>query len=1325
MIRRISTEQGLSSTDTWSVLRDHSGFIWIGTLDGLNRYDGYGMKVFKSVLTDPTTLSDSPIRTVYEDRSGVLWIGTWFGGLNRFDRKTESFTRFQHDPANPNSLSSDSVYAILEDQTGAFWLGTRDGGLNRFDPETGDFTAYRHDPDDPTSLGNDNIYALAEDADGTIWLATDNGLDRFNPITETFRHYRNDPEDPASLSNNVIRSLLVDSAGTVWAGTWGGGLNRFDRQSEGFSHYRNEPDNPNSLSNDAVMSIKQAANGALWIGTLGGGPNWLDPQTGRFQRLGTESEDPWALEATAVYDFLEEDGLLWLATNNDIFVLDLQPKRFQTFQHEPNNDDSLASNEIDSIYADPQGILWVATGSTGLNRIDRTTGEVTHFQENPADPASSSANEIWEIAPDGDGKLWLATFGDGLKKFDPETGESLTYRNNPDDRESLGSDRVTSVVRDQSGTVWVGTWDAGLDRFDPATGAFSHYVHDPDDPHSLSDNTIMMVTEDHNGELWIGTLNGGLNRFDRATETFTRYQGEAGNPQSLPANAITAVLLDRAGRIWVGTLNGGLARLNIETGEATVYDQSDHLPADSVFSILEDARGRLWLSTSNGLSRFDPNTGSFRNYDVDDGLPGNVFEASTAFQSPSGEMFFGASNGLLAFYPDQIDDNPTVPPVVITDLLLANDPVPIGEDSVLQQAIDETDRLTLSYRDRVISFEFSALNYAAPHKNRYRYMLDGFDEGWTEVGSERRLVTYTNLDPGDYTFHVLGSNNDGAWNEEGASLALTITPPWWDTLGFRTLVSFLFVGLIAAVFVGERRRATIQQRNLEAKVQARTRELLDARTQITTLFDSSPLGIAMATLDGNILGVNRSMQRISGYTEDELLQSDVSELYANPQERVQLLEQLSANGYLSNYGTQLRRRDGSHYYASLNLSRLAMAGQDIVLGITDDITDEVNARNALTALHQISYDLATIADVDGLLEHAFQSLHKILDFRRAAFMIFRDGEESLTLYAYGSPDLTIQQIPLNSWPFLQTIVAVRDTVYVPDIHANKSVQAELDNLDIEEWSAVLSACKSWLCIPLLVGERIIGVLNIVHKAADHYDANTIEIARTFANQLAVAMDNIHHTQQAQVAAVTDERSRIARDLHDSVTQTLFTASVLAEAAPLIWTKNPELARQNMEKLSILIRGALSEMRSLLLELRADTLPNQTLDELLPVLVEAVRMRTNAVISINVEGDCQPPPEVTMTFYRIAQEALNNVARHAEAFRVDITLQNKPDGILLHIRDDGRGFDPQNIPAGHLGLSIMAERAKKIGGQLQIHSEPGHGTELTITWPDAKERENHG
>jgi PAS domain S-box-containing protein len=1329
----VATEQGLSNLDVWDVLLDDQGFMWFATLDGLDRYDGYQMRVFKHDHEDPHSLSENTIRTLYQDRSGTLWIGTWTSGLERFDRNTESFTHFRHNPDDPNSLGTDSVFAILEDRAGQIWLGTRGGGLDRFDPITQTFTHYRHDANNPQSLSNDKVFNLLEDHDGMLWVGTDGGLNRLDPATGTFTTYRNDPANPASLSNDEVRALHLDDDGMLWVGTFGGGLDRLDLnqvkagEQPLFTHYRHDPDDAQSLSDDNVFSIQRDVHGRLWIGTLGGGLNLLDAKTGAFQHYPANETAPQDFAAHRVYRMAEDARALWQGTDNGVYLLDLRPKPFYTFAHDPNDPNSLAGSVLDFVYQDPQGIVWASTTHSGLNRIDRSAHTVTHYRHDPNNPDSVGLDDIWDIRPSRDGGLWLATYGAGLDKFDPKTETFTHYRHDPADANSLASDLTTSVYEDPTGVVWIGTWDAGVDRFDPTTQVFIHFPHNPADPNSLDDNAVMSFDPDRNGGLWVGTL-AGVNRITPGTGTIVRYPLNSQNESTSDATGVSSIHEARNGEIWVASYGEGLYHLNPAGEVIRHYSQKDGIPSDAVFSILEDSQGRFWLSTSHGLSRFDPATGTFRNFDREDGLPGNSFKQAIAFQGLHGEMFFGGKDGLVSFFPDQIQDNPTVPPVVITHFLLANKPVPISSGSVLTRSILATNDLTLSYQDRVISFEFAALNYIAPQKNRYRYLLQGFDQEWTEVGSDRRLVTYTNLDPGEYVFRVIGSNNDGVWNETGASLRLTITPPWWETTWFRVTLAAIVVGLVAGGFVLQRRRAVQQQRKLEAMVVERTRELQDARTQINTLFDTSPLGICAATIEGKIIGVNRALQRMTGYSEDELLQSNVTVLYAYPEQRVHLLEQLKAAGFLSNYGIQFRRRDDSHYFASLSLSQLELAGQTVLLGVTEDVTAQVEARQALTTLNQMSYDMASITDLAALVDHAVPHLHQIVDFQRAALMLIEDGEETLTIYVYTSPtsppELILRQVPISSFPSLRSVLTGRETDYVPDMQASAAIQAELDNIQMKQWLAALKATSSWLGLPLVAGEHTIGLLNLLHDKADQFSAGDIELARTFANQLAVAIDNIHLKEQAGLSAAADERSRIARELHDSVTQTLFTASVLAEATPRIWNKDQNIARQNMEKLSLLIRGALAEMRSLLLELRLDTPLNQTLHQLLNTLAEATRARANLTVSLNVEGDRPLPAEVTLALYRITQEALNNVIRHAEATRVDMTLLSKPDRVELYLRDDGRGFDPDAIPNGHLGVSIMRERAAKIGASVRIESKPGHGTEVIATWLDPVERASH-
>jgi PAS domain S-box-containing protein len=1341
----ISTDQGLSTPDTWSVLRDAQGFIWIGTQDGLNRYDGYQMKVFRHNNDVPGSLSENTIRTLYLDHAGTLWVGTWNGGLNRYDRGTETFTHYQHDSEKTNTLSNDGVFTILEDRAGTLWLGTHGGGLNRFDPQTETFTSYQHDPGNPASLLNDNIYALLEDDSGALWIGTDGGLDRFDPARGTFTPYLHDSNDPGSLSDNAVRALYEDNRGWLWVGTISGGLDRLalrpalssmegqvgvsGAQSKAFTHYQNDPQDPHSLSDDNVLSILQDPGGLLWVGTYNHGLNLLDPNLGTFTRYAPNQAAAHGFGGSSVLDMFLGTSALWFATGDGVYQLNLQPKPFHNLRHDSSDPNSLGSDEINAVYEDHQGILWVATKNSGLDRVDRQTGQVTHYLHIPEDPASLSFDNIRSIAPSQDGSLWLATYGGGLDKFNPLTGKSIHYRHDPEDAASLGSDLTTCVFEDADGLVWVGTYDAGVDRFAPDQETFTHFRSDLAAPHKLSDNSVVLIYADHSGMLWIGTATGGLNRYDRGTGTITFYQHNRQDPDSLSSNNISAVLQDSRGVLWVGTWNEGLNRMKPDMTGFSHYYPSHGLGSESVYGILADDQGYLWLSSTHGLSKFDPQDGSFRNYDQADGLPGISFDQGAAYRSSSGEMFFGSTSGLTAFYPDQIQDQLAPPPVVITNFLLANRPVPIGSDSVLQRAIDETKDLALSYQDRVITFEFAALNYISPQKNRYRYQLVGFDKRWIEVDSAHRFATYTNLDPGQYIFRVLGSNNDGIWNEVGTSLHITITPPWWVTIWFRAAIGMLLVGLVAVGFVWQRGRAARREQKLEALVAERTQELQDARTQISTLFNSSPLGISLSTVDGAILGANRALQRITGYSEDELLKTNIKQLYADPEQRPQVLEQLGASGNLQDYGIKLQRRDGSFYYASLNLSTLERSGQEMLLAVIDDVSDQVEVREALATLHDISHDISTIAELPDLLNHALQDLYMIVDFQRAALMLVEDGGETLTIHVYDSPTappgLTLSQVPISSFPSLRAVLSQRETTYVPDMRVIPSIQTELDDIHTEWWAAALKASRSWLSLPLLVRERTLGLLNLLHGEANRYDASDIDLARTFANQFAVACDNIHLNEQARLLATADERSRIARELHDSVTQTLFAASVLAEATPRIWDKDQEIARRNMEKLSVLMRGALAEMRSLLLELRSDDLYDQPLGQLLTTLAEAARARTRAAITLSLQDGLALPEDVTLTFYRIGREALNNVINHAEATQINISLFGKPDRVELHIQDDGLGFDPQGVPDRHLGIRIMGERAAQIGADLQINSESGYGTEVAITWSSKGGRlENH-
>ena len=787
----LSLEQGLSQISVLSIVQDDNGFLWFATEDGLNKYDGYQFTIFRHDPVDPNSLVHAWIHALYRDRSGILWIGTHNAGLDRYDPVKEEFTHYQMDPDDPGTLSDNIVRAIHEDRSGALWVGT-DNGLNRLDRETGRWTRYFNDPDDPASLSHNAIRSVYEDSAGLLWIGTDGGgLNEFDREAGMFVRYRFEPGNPGSLSHDEVRAIFEDASGALWIGTNGGGLNRFDRESGSFTSYRHDPSDPNSLSHDEVFAIYEDRSGNLWVGTNGGGLDLFDRRSGAFTRYRHDPNDPHSLSHDDVYAIYEDPaGVIWIGTyGGGISKYDAKRKKFRLYRHDPNDPNSLNTSFIWSIYEDENGILWVGTHDGGLNRHDRRNGEWTHFVNDPGDPHSLSNDNVRVVCVDRSGTFWIGTHGGGLNRFDPETGRFTLYQHDPDDPASLGHQEIRWIYEDEAGTLWICTNGGGLDAFDKDRGTFTHYRADPQDPHSLSSDFARVVLEDSEGVLWVGTHGGGINLLERESGRFTQLRADPHDPHSLNSDHILTFFEDSSGVLWIGTWDGGLNRFDRDSKRFRAYTVRDGLASNAVYGILEDSDGNLWLSTNNGLSRFDPRNETFKNYNVKDGLQSNEFNGNAFFESPSGEMFFGGIGGLNTFYPDEIVDNPYIPPVVITSFQKSN------REVQLDVSISEAEELVLSYKDYVFSFEFAALDYSVPEKNRYAHKMEGLDEDWIYTDASKRFASYTTLPPGHYVFRVKGSNNDGVWNEEGAWIDITITPPFWMTWWFRTLMLLLVLGI--------------------------------------------------------------------------------------------------------------------------------------------------------------------------------------------------------------------------------------------------------------------------------------------------------------------------------------------------------------------------------------------------------------------------------------------------------------------------------------------------------------------------------------------------
>lgn len=805
---RISLQQGLSQSVIESIVQDRKGFLWFATEDGLNRYDGYGFTVYRYQAGNPRSLSYNDIKTLHEDRAGLLWIGTFQGGLNRFDPATGVFTRYRNDPSLESSLAANTVRAILEDRAGNLWIGTQGGGLDRLDRAAGSFDHRRFDPGNPSSLPSDDVRAILEDRSGALWVGTyGGGLARYDREKGTFTRYRSDPADPQSLSHDRVTALFEDRQGTLWVGTYGGGVNAFDRATGRCRRFRAA--GPRTLPSDLVRAIFEGDSGALWVATDGGGLARIDRETGSVESWRTDPLDPLSLSTDRVWSLLEDSsGILWIGTyGGGLNKLAVKRKKFAHFRNEPGNRNSINHNIVWSIREDRDGVLWIGTDAGGLNRLDRRTGETRYWLNDPRNPRSLSHNAVRVVFFDRGGTLWLGTNGGGLNRFDPATETFRRFRRDPADPGSLSHDEIRTIYEDRAGNLWIGTYGGGLERLDRKSGRFTHHRFEAGNPGSLPNDFVRSIFEDSAGALWIGTNGGGLARRDPATGVFTSFRANPADPGSLSNDVVFVVHEDHAGALWVATFGGGLNRLDRATGRFTRFTEADGLASDSTYGLLEDETGRLWISTTRGLSCFDPRTSSFHNYDTRDGLQSNEFNGGSFFRSDRGEMFFGGINGFNAFFPSEIVLDRRPPRVALTDLMLFNRPVRVGETVhgrvILERPLAYVDAVTLSWRDFVIAIEFAALHYAAPEKNRYAYLLEGFSPTWIPARADRRVATFTGLRPGSYVLRVKAANADGIWNEEGAALRITVTPPFWETWWFRLAAAVLLAGLAAA---GLRRR---------------------------------------------------------------------------------------------------------------------------------------------------------------------------------------------------------------------------------------------------------------------------------------------------------------------------------------------------------------------------------------------------------------------------------------------------------------------------------------------------------------------------------------
>ncbi|MEO8619598.1 MAG: two-component regulator propeller domain-containing protein [bacterium] len=816
-----------------AITQDSRGFMWFGTNTGLSRYDGYRMVTYRNQRGDARTLGDNTVWAIHEDRQGVLWLGTE-GGLSRYDRAQDKFTTFMRDEGEAAAARM-QVRVILEDSRRNLWIGTTTG-MYIFDRARDTAIAY---PLVAPGAVKPRVLAIYEDRRKHLWVGTQNdGVWDIDPVTGTVRRYAHDRPGTIALPGNRVEAFIEDAKGRFWVAVYEAGLVLLDPKSGQQTNFRHDARDPASLSNDYPRRFALDRKGWLWLATENGGLEHFDPDTRTFHHLRINPNNPLGIGSDSFWSlFFDKTGALWAGSfSGGVDVLRPSSEAIQRFSSVGNDSTSLSLNSVLGFAQDSTGAFWVATDGGGLNRLDPRTGRFRRYTT-----ANSNLNRdaVLGVSVDRYGKIWLATWQGGVSVLDPTTRRFTAYTTH---NTNLSQDEIFSVLADGKGRIWAGTWTNGLVLLDPAKKAFTSFHID----RPGLESQIWIIREMRDGRLLLATVQNGLVVFDPATSHMTRYELRRGDPMSLSSSKIHAILEESPGVVWIGT-PAGLDRLDLNARSVAHFTSKDGLPSDMISGLVFDRSGNLWVSTDAGVVRFDYKHKTSWKFAADDGLQGREFTARSYMGGRDGEVLFGGNNGFNIIRPELLTQNTRKPRIAFTDFQVFNKPVEIGKPgSPLTVQISEAKEITLDYTQSVFTLEFAALDFTASAKNRYAYKLEGFDHDWTDAGATR-AATYTSLAPAKYVFRVKASNNDGVWNEQGISIAITITPPFWATWWFRTFIVLLVVAVIASITRASR---------------ARHRRLRAMNEQLGRAAEHDR--VSQQYLENNVLDILGAMQRFSG-----------------------------------------------------------------------------------------------------------------------------------------------------------------------------------------------------------------------------------------------------------------------------------------------------------------------------------------------------------------------------------------------------------------------------------------------------------------------------
>ena len=794
-----------------TIHQDRYGFVWIGGKDGLGRFDGIEYQIYRSDQDDLSTLSNNVINEVVEDKDGNLWVATDYG-VNFFDRQTKKFSRYYLPDHLDKSLNANRIITLKIENDTTLWMGG-DYGLSAMNMATKAITLYPLGEDDaklegrfvldiefgedqkmylgvgfgpkiwdrkngtvqviavtpdpvPPGLPSSIVWSILPADNGLVWLGTDQGLSRYDPQSHTFEAIRT-PNTVAGGRGSAVSDLFRDSRGELWAVTDGDGLLRYNKETDSFTAYRSNRQDPDAISSDYIRTIMEDSVGDLWLGLYPAG----------------------------------------------VDVIERYNQTFASYRNTSNDGTSIAANAVTVILESDNGDLWIGSDGEGLTHFSDAEQKYYYYTHDPLDKNTLNSPAIMAMLQSDDGDLWMGFWNGAVSRFNPTTKEIRHYEPDVGNPNALQSPHIFSLFQDSEGLIWAGTMGGGLQVYNWEKDVFQYYEYDKTLGGIFNPERIWDIREDSDGYLWLGT-HKGLVRVDKKTQTSVRFNFDPEDPESIGNDWISSMMEDSQGRLWFGTHGGGLNLYHPESGTFTRVQKKDGLASDLIYMILEDDNGLLWVSTKNGLSSYDPERGDIRNYVEANGLQASQFNSGAGIKASNGDLIFGGIKGYTRFNPDLLTPNEIPPPIVLTDVRVFNKSLNVGGSTGLNRNVLLGDKLVLDYDQNVFTIHYAALNYRIPEKNQYLVKLEGFDREWHDVGSQR-FATYTNLDPGFYTFKVMGSNNEGVWNTEMATLEIEMIPPPWKTWWAYLLYACALLGVLAWYVYTQRKIIGYQQSMVE------------------------------------------------------------------------------------------------------------------------------------------------------------------------------------------------------------------------------------------------------------------------------------------------------------------------------------------------------------------------------------------------------------------------------------------------------------------------------------------------------------------------------